>query len=425
MERKDVLQLKLGFIAVRNRTVEEKMNLKNARKREKEFFRGHIASSAVGTHCLGIDALINRLADLYADRIQNTFPQMRKEIQNKLDTVREQLIKFPVDLDTPIARIAKYHELADLYVENVLKARFSAFGDDHTSLVNILHRKFKTFQEILEKQTKELHTEQYFHKISCAMSSCAGEQLPNFLPYPLMKRFIEEKIGQLWHTTKSLVNDCFFATSGLLLNNDNDQSPQEDMWLEKLLPAFHDIVDSYLGEQRQVVLDQLEALINLEKNEPYTMNDAYMKKLEQRDDDDDDDDTTRTYEEAVDDMVQSIRSYWDVIQKRFLDYATLTIRARFIFLVCDGVRDRLRRVPSEQCDFVDSYLAEDAHTRTQRKNLQQTFDLLQKVLGILGGQKLVDARGTAILPVKNELDEIAIKLRQEEAKLLFKSKVII
>ncbi len=105
MEKKEVLQLKLGFIATRNRTAKEKITLKNARKREKQFFRRHIASSVVGLHCLGIDALINRLADLYADRVQSTFPKMRQEIQNKLELVTEQLIKFPVALEHPSARI--------------------------------------------------------------------------------------------------------------------------------------------------------------------------------------------------------------------------------------------------------------------------------------------------------------------------------
>ena len=70
------------------------MSLEVARKREKEFFRQHSALPVVGWHCLGIDALINRLADLYSDCVKETFPKMRNDIQTKLKQIREQLSNF-------------------------------------------------------------------------------------------------------------------------------------------------------------------------------------------------------------------------------------------------------------------------------------------------------------------------------------------
>lgn len=412
-----MLQLKLGFIAVRNRTADEKMNLKNARKREKQFFRGHIASSVVGSHCLGIDALINRLADLYADRVQKTYPLMRNEVQNKLDQCRQQLTKFPMALDTSTARLAKYHEVIDVFVENILKARLSV-SDEFSSLVNVFHGKFAKFQKILDKQTNLLYSNSYFSKISDAMAACAGEQLPNFLPHPLLKRFVNEKIEELWRTTKALINDCFATTLAFLSDDNDDQSYEEDFFLAKLLPAFSDIIKSYMNDQRQNTLDQLQGLIKIEKNDPYTMNSVYMESIGKfkseratvRDDMENSND-----DRAVYDMLDSIRSYWEVIRKRFLDYATLSVRDRFVFSVCDGVRERLRKVPSEQCDFVDGFLAEDAHTRAQRKKLQQTHDQLLKCLDILGGRKYTDSISTSasVPSMDNELDAIMEELGHE------------
>ena len=51
MEKSDVLQLNLGFVAVRNRSTDENLSLEDARRREKEFFQQHPASSAVGWYC--------------------------------------------------------------------------------------------------------------------------------------------------------------------------------------------------------------------------------------------------------------------------------------------------------------------------------------------------------------------------------------
>jgi hypothetical protein len=53
--------------------------------------------------------------------------------------------------------------------------------------------------------------------------------------------------------------------------------------------------------------------------------------------------------------------------------------------VCPGIRKRLREIPLEQSDLIDSYLAEDAFIRNKRKQLQQTKERLQKVDAILGG----------------------------------------
>ncbi|CAF5111883.1 unnamed protein product, partial [Rotaria socialis] len=68
-------------------------------------------------------------ADLYADRVQDTFPKMRDEVHRKLKEVCEQLSKLPPNLETASARLAKYHELADFYVENILRVRFTSSND--------------------------------------------------------------------------------------------------------------------------------------------------------------------------------------------------------------------------------------------------------------------------------------------------------
>ena len=90
-------------------------------------------------------------------------------------------------------------------------------------------------------------------------------------------------------------------------------------------------------------------------------------------------------EQEVQEMLISIYCYWQLLTKRFMDYGALSLRAACVFDVCPGVRERLRLVPVEQCDFVDSYLAEDTVTRTKRKQLQQTKERLEKVDAILGG----------------------------------------
>ena len=408
MEKADVLHLTLGFVAVRNRSTDEKLSLEEARRREKEFFRQHSASSIVGWHCLGIDALINRLADLYSDRVKDIFPKMRQDIQSKLKEVHVQLSKFPPDLETPSARLAKYHELADFYVENILKVRFSSANDGrYVSMANRLHERLLKFQELIHKLTQQLFTSTYHTKVRTAMAACLGEQLPNFLPHPVLKRMICEKLDQLWQVTDTLTNECFLMTMKLVVENDSDAC-KGDILLNKLLPAFRDITLQYLNRKNAAVHEHLKELIRLEKHDPYTINQNYLEKTnlfkeyftEQKiisttekkasslileTDDRSMFNAISHNEQAVQEMLVSIFSYWRILTKRFMDYAALSLRAGCDFDVPIGIKERLRHVPVEQCDFVDSYLSEDVYIRTKRKQLQQAKERLEKVDAILGG----------------------------------------
>ncbi|CAF1564493.1 unnamed protein product, partial [Adineta ricciae] len=104
--------------------------LKHPPKPQLKFFPQHSISTLISSYYLGVDALINRLADLYSDRVKETFPRMRVEVQKKLKDVREQLSKFPPDLESTSSTLPKYYELAAWFAENIIGMRFksSAYG---------------------------------------------------------------------------------------------------------------------------------------------------------------------------------------------------------------------------------------------------------------------------------------------------------
>lgn len=412
MDRDDVLKLKLGFVAVRNRAMNEKISLADARKREKEFFKQHLAFSSVGWDSLGVEALISRLADLYSDRIKDTFPKMREEIHKKLKAVREQLSKFPPSLETRSERLGKYYELADFYVENILQVHLNSSNDGkRQSIVNIFHGKFEKLKQILAKQEKELLSPAYREKVRNAVSACFGEQLPNFLPHSVLTGLISEKIDQLYQIIDVLIHECFQLTMDALTKNDK-QECSGDILLLKMLPFFRSIAGCYMKEKLQEVRTQLQQLIRLEKHNPYTINSYYseiIKKFREHQiktklnksstsktspvalpNEENKDleaffDGISNDEQAVDDMMISVCTYWRVLLKRFIDYAALSIRAGCVFDTCHGVRTRLRQIPVEQPDYVDLSLAEDTLVRNKRKTLQQTKTRLEKVNLILGG----------------------------------------
>ena len=432
MDRADVFNLKLGFIAVRNRCTDENITLEDARKREKDFFSKHPVSAVVESNCLGIDALIDRLANLYAERVKETFPKIQSDIAKQLKDVREQLTKIPPDLQSTQSRLVKYHELVSWYVDKFLQKCFANSNDGRSpSIINELHRKFGQVEKVIQAQNRDFYSAKYHARVRDAMSACFGEQLPNFLPHPVLKRFIVEKLDQFWSLIEVLIDESFQMTCTRLFDNDKDAC-NGDILLLKLLPIFRHVGKLYFVKKKQTIRDQFQEMIRLEKLEPYTLNHYYMNKINQfreyeierksekpkenkpfkkiTSDNDDDDDTSlfraiSNDEYAAQDMVISIYAYWKLLVKRFIDHIALSLRAACVFDTCSGINDRLRQLPTEQTSFVDQHLAEDESMRLKRQRLQKRKEQLERVDAILGDGLLAmdddDANAIGLMSTNN------------------------
>lgn len=429
MDRADVFQLKLGFVAVRNRSTEEDMSLRDARTREREFFSTYPASVGAESKCLGIEALIDRLANLYAERVRETFPKIQSDVAKQLKDVREQLSKLPPDLQSTQSRLVKYHDIVSWYVDKFLPQCFvNSTGGQNPSIINVLHHKFGQVEKVIERENKDFYSPQYRVRVGNAMSACFGEQLPNFLPHPVLKRFIVEKIDAFWRLIEVLVEESFQIVHQRILDNDRAACNGEVLSL-KLLPTLRGVVKSYLTEKKQLVRQQFEEMIRLEKLEPYTLNHYYMNKINQfrdyeaerrsqnpthgqsvqrRTDDHEEKDDTRLFQSlsnddyAAQDMVLSIYAYWKLLVKRLLDNIALTLRAACVFDTCAGINDRLRQLPTKQEGFVDQYLAEDEAIRLRRQRLLKQRDQLEKVDAILGdGLRDIDDEASGFISGEN------------------------
>ncbi|CAF2676667.1 unnamed protein product [Rotaria sp. Silwood2] len=412
MDKHDVRHLKLGFVTIRNRSTYENISLEDARKREKEFFNQHPAASVIDQNRLGIEALINCLATLYSQRVKETFPKMQYEIESQLRKVREQLSKLPPCLKTNEERLAAYNELIDVYVETILKVGLTDSNHSkHTSMVNSLHQNFIKYRNIIRAQRNELFTDQYLLQVKERLSKIGGEGLPNFLPISILKELVCEKLNQLWEVTNTLTNDCFRATINQLLQAESDACKDNFLFL-KIVHIFRAVSKSYIDETRKERYDQLRALVELEQNDPYTINTYYMDIIEKYKElsiqnstnktqtavakiivlgDDDGEDLEVTYktwsveDQSVQQMLISMHSYWQMITKRYMDYVTLAIRDRIVFSICANIKQRLRQIPAKKDYKIDIHeaLSKDFATQNRREKLEETEKRLMKASSTL------------------------------------------
>ncbi|CAF2246467.1 unnamed protein product [Rotaria magnacalcarata] len=409
LHRDGATHLKLGFVAVRNRSTDEKISLEDAREREKEFFREHPAASAVDENCLGVDALTNRLATLYSQRVKETFPKLREDIKGRLTKINKQIDSLPPDLKSGAERIAKYNELVDLYVETILKVELMGSNlSQRLSMVNILHHKFITYKEIVREQRKELFSAEHRSKVQQLLAKNAGGELPNFLSSGVLKQLICEKLNQLWDITEKLINECFRMTISQLSKAESIAC-NDHIFLSKIMNIFHHVSMSCINEMRKKVHDQLRTLLEVDQNDPYTINTYYMDIIEKYNgssgrnstgkpktapstvkilgEDDHDDEfifnTLSTDDQALKQMLISIYSYWHMLTKRFIDYVTLFLRSSCVFGLFPNIQQRLRQVSVQRGDLIDACLAEDSFIRNKRKQLHADKKRFEAAFSIL------------------------------------------
>jgi len=92
------LILKLGYVAVRNRTQEEidaNMSFSECRMKESLYFNSHPELKNMPHHYLGIEELAKKLTDIQTSRIHAILPKIRSDIDSLLLKCHSDLKKTP------------------------------------------------------------------------------------------------------------------------------------------------------------------------------------------------------------------------------------------------------------------------------------------------------------------------------------------
>ena len=95
------IKLKLGYIAVKNRSkkdLDNKISMEEALKREKEFFESHKIYKSMPIEYFGTEALIKRLTEIYFKIVRENLPKIINSIDERLLIVKQEL----ADLGNPL-----------------------------------------------------------------------------------------------------------------------------------------------------------------------------------------------------------------------------------------------------------------------------------------------------------------------------------
>lgn len=263
------LKLRLGFIAIKNRSLSERsttFSLSDIVKSESKFFKHSQFYSELDKQYWGLDTLLAKIVNLQNEYITTFLPEIKNEIHSKLHTLKIEKSKFNQVLNNEIDKtnyiISKIVECLD---------KFTKLVDDEC----ILFQQFNDFSENMGNCLPNYFDNSYHSKIKEFMETKRGAYLSNFLHPQLFKSLyveLEEKFQEVIHSLiYSSVNAIKNATVNVFKDIVSDYV--------KLYDKFCAFIGDYIGGIHGDIQKYLKLLLSCEQM-VYTQQTEYINQIQ-------------------------------------------------------------------------------------------------------------------------------------------------
>ncbi|CAM9094534.1 unnamed protein product, partial [Heterosigma akashiwo] len=190
------IKLKLGFVALRNRTsneISQSITLDAVKELERDFFMTSNAVKGLKETHWGLDTLVRKIVSIQGKKVSEFLPRIRALCKEKLVDINSELQKLGDPLADESARrcflLQTVHRLKDDFrslatgeetdpkMENILVGyKSSEFYDDYKS-------------DVLEFE--DFLSDEYGAMLQAKLQYTKGSALPNFLPHPIFRKCVQ------------------------------------------------------------------------------------------------------------------------------------------------------------------------------------------------------------------------------------------
>ncbi|XP_065836282.1 interferon-induced GTP-binding protein Mx2-like [Oscarella lobularis] len=280
---KSSFKLKLGFTLVKCRSqmnIDGDMSLKEALEEEKRFFRFNEHFSLLASEGkAGIDNLSRKLTRQLVTQIQKQLPRLKKSVADLRRETDEDLR----DLGNPPPENQAQHliKALDVYGSDVKNAGAGFYNsslskeDKLYAIIHLHSSEFMAATEKLQPGPAE-EADECLQIIQQRLREGRGRELPTFPSFEVFRQLSIEAVLKMLPAAKALVGEvyeCVYQTSFRLAEQHFGQFPP-------LKERIQTKVDSYLSEQRDKALDDIE--ITFEKEQwVYTQDPNFVGLLRQ------------------------------------------------------------------------------------------------------------------------------------------------
>lgn len=272
--------LRLGYVALKNRSqldIINKMKVKEALQKEKEFFENHpVYKTMPPGHC-GTQTLVEKLTVIFFNKIKEHLPEIVKQIKLKIKEAEDELNSLGVPM--PIDNSGKMNMLWNLFAEycesykNVIKGKYDY--KRQSSLPDEGGYKIKTlFKELLIDFTNEYRaTKDYSDEnISYALTIHEGDSIPGFPSVDAFFYLLKPELEKL----RDPIFDCLNDTYNYMENLSYKLVDRTFFKFPMIITTVKDLIIEFLQDQKEKCRYIIESLVDMHINYLFTNDYEYL-----------------------------------------------------------------------------------------------------------------------------------------------------
>ena len=369
------IELKLGYIGIINRSkkdLDNKLSMEEISKKEKEFFKSHHIYKKMNHNFFGTEALINKLTEIYFEKITQNLPKIIKSIDNNINKIQEEL----QDLGEPMPKdkIGKINILLNMINEyceifkNILQGKSSK--KNFSFLKNEGGYKIrKLFENLLKNYINDYNAADMYNddEIIFTINKHEGHSIPGF---PSVDAFFE-LLEPLFEKLKNPIQECFrnvfqyltFISRKILVKIFN-KFPNE-------LNNMNEIINNYLNQKGNKTQFLIESVFNMETKYLFTNDQNYLENFS----------GTFKYDKLWE-MRKRINAFFKVIVRNLRESIPKIIGNFLVKEIEDNMQIELNNI-IYNLNNTDDILIENEKIIERRKELKNMIEIMKKAKKII------------------------------------------
>lgn len=384
------IPLKLGYVAMKNRSqadILNKMKVKDALQKEKDFFTKHPIYSNMPQGYTGTQSLIDKLTVIFFNKIKEHLPDIIKQMKLKIKEAEDELNLLGVPM--PIDNIGKMNMVWNLFSEycdcykNVIKGKY-----DHKKQFNLTddggYKIKEFFKELLSEFTGDYRaTKEYSDEnISYALTIHEGDSIPGFPSVDAFFFLLKPELEKF----RDPVFDCLTDTYNYMESLSFKIIDKTFFKFPALVSIIREYIIDFLQEQKNKCKYILESIVDMHINYLFTNDYDYLHNYTTFIPKNQDKEKIDTKNIFVREVRNRIEAYFKLILKNLRDEVPKTIGTFLVNGTLENVQLFLYNKIYNSTELLDA-LSEDDHITQRRVQLTKTVSVLKEAYREIGKNK--------------------------------------
>lgn len=361
------VKLGLGFVAVKNRTPDEKgYSIAKLRDIERNFFETDVHFIGVDTQYWGISTLISRISDLQMKAVDVFIPKMITDLSAKSQELKTSYQFFAPEFHNDVQKIQHMLKIVISVIsefKSLAKSVDDCIEDTHLHISPRTYEMYTRFATKLKTEQPDFESPEFTEKIQRAIDESKNIMLFHFMSHVAFSQiYIETHIATFRTACNDLIDEIHDYIKSVMLAIINRQLKNK---YPPLLNATKLVIDDFLQKQKDEATDIVNKMIEAELF-IFTQSREYVEKVK-------DIDVTN----PVVFLQKAVKIYSDISISRFSDYVPMQCHLIFVTKVYKTLHEYV------DLEKMSVHLVDDSVVVNKRKELETSITRFDKAIKVL------------------------------------------